>query len=506
MSIRLKSYRGAIEDIPSGAKSELDFITGQLVGSTKRGMDTISYGITLVGAADRVVEAGSDDRDIVLTAHGFQEGYAIRFKTGSMDEIGQLIMIKEVIDANTFRLDGNLSADAAPGDTFDVFIWTPQRLDATGASLASIIAPPIEFVYDGVATQVEEDTVTPANNRPLPVKLTSVTGDINITAGDLNVQLSHTGASFDSIRIGDGTETANVNASNELQVADDTARTSLSNIEGQLPATLGQKASAASLAVVIASDQSALNINNISGTISLPTGAATEAKQDSAITLLTSLDGKDYATETTLAALNAKFNSLGQKASAASAPVVLSTEQQALIDAIKTAVETIDNAVNGSNQLDVALADLGGAATEATLASIDGKDFATETTLAAMSAKLPATLGQKAKAASLAVTLASDEDPISAVVAAPDGNSAGSANVSTLGTLTAPANSVEVLLQADVANDDTIRLGLQGSDPTTSTGWELLPGASIVLKTSQNVKHIAVTGTQKLNYFWLTRS
>lgn len=39
-------------------------------------------------------------------------------------------------------------------------------------------------------------------------------------------------------------------------------------------------------------------------------------------------------------------------------------------------------------------------------------DAATETTLAAASAKLPATLGQKTKAASLAVTLASDEDNV----------------------------------------------------------------------------------------------
>ena len=40
------------------------------------------------------------------------------------------------------------------------------------------------------------------------------------------------------------------------------------------------------------------------------------------------------ATEATLALLNAKFNSLGQKASASSAPVVLSTEQEVILDGI----------------------------------------------------------------------------------------------------------------------------------------------------------------------------
>lgn len=51
------------------------------------------------------------------------------------------------------------------------------------------------------------------------------------------------------------------------------------------------------------------NINNITGTISLPTGAATE---------------------TTLAALNAKFNSLGQKTMANSAPVVIASDQSSI--------------------------------------------------------------------------------------------------------------------------------------------------------------------------------
>lgn len=44
--------------------------------------------------------------------------------------------------------------------------------------------------------------------------------------------------------------------------------------------------------------------------------------------------------------------------------------------------------------------------------SVTSTTLALETTASAMSAKLPATLGQKAKASSLAVTLASDEDTL----------------------------------------------------------------------------------------------
>jgi len=73
--------------------------------------------------------------------------------------------------------------------------------------------------------------------------------------------------------------------------------------------------------------------------------------------------------------LNTKLNTLGQKASADSAPVVLSTEQEAILEAIKVAVQNLDM-------------DVDGIATEATLAALllafNNEDFATQTTLASL--------------------------------------------------------------------------------------------------------------------------
>jgi hypothetical protein len=57
--------------------------------------------------------------------------------------------------------------------------------------------------------------------------------------------------------------------------------------------------------------------------------------------ILTSINA-NVATEATLAAVNAKLNSLGQKTSAGSVPVVLSSEQEAFIDGIETLLATID--------------------------------------------------------------------------------------------------------------------------------------------------------------------
>lgn len=98
--------------------------------------------------------------------------------------------------------------------------------EAIDINIAGFDAPidvnfgPMEFILDGSPVTVLEDTVTPANNRPLPVKLTSVSGPINITAGDLNVQLTHTGATPDSTQIGDGTEIVNITPNNDMQVVD----------------------------------------------------------------------------------------------------------------------------------------------------------------------------------------------------------------------------------------------------------------------------------------------
>lgn len=207
--------------------------------------------------------------------------------------------------------------------------------------------------------------------------------------------------------------------------------TTLSAINAKL-GTLGQKTMANSAPVVIASDQSAIpvsqsgtwNINNISGTISLPTGAATEATLSAlnvkfandygasagairvaaqignttgaasfgagttgAQTLrvvlptdqtsipaaqsgtwnITNITGTvslptGAATEATLSALSAKFNSLGQKTMANSAPVVIASDQSA-IPVSQSGTWNINN-IAGTISLPT------GAATEASLAKL----------------------------------------------------------------------------------------------------------------------------------------
>lgn len=200
---------------------------------------------------------------------------------------------------------------------------------------------------------------------------------------------------------------------------------------------LGQQNMAASIPVALASNQSAIpvsqsgawtigatqsgtwNIGNITGTVSLPTGAATEATLSNLNSKLLPLNadfdtgaGTDTrsafgillpasggavlggtstnplridptgtttqpisaaslplptgaATETTLSGLSAKFGSLGQKTMANSAPVVIASDQSA-IPASQSGTWNLNN-ISGTISLPT------GAATESTLGSIDGK-------------------------------------------------------------------------------------------------------------------------------------
>jgi hypothetical protein len=74
---------------------------------------------------------------------------------------------------------------------------------------------------------------------------------------------------------------------------------------------------------------------------SIDTNVSDVATETTLSALSTWITG-NAATEVTLSALNAKFNTLGQKLSAASAPVVLSTEQEAILASIDAAVSALD--------------------------------------------------------------------------------------------------------------------------------------------------------------------
>lgn len=282
---------------------------------------------------------------ITAAAHSARAGDLVRITSGAASGVEFRVF---ATDTNTITLEAdNPTLAPSASDTFAILRPITQTLSSTGGVTAENT-----FIRDGASQVVTEDTVTPANNRPLPVKLTDFSGDMVLNASNLNleVQTSHVGANADSLRIGDGTETVNVNASNEMQVADDTARTSLSTIAGdttsldaKLPSQ-GAALTAASTPVNIASDQT---VPVSAASLPLPTGAATEA------TLATiDTDTGVIAGDTT--SIDGKTPSLGAAVIASSVPVNIASDQTVPVSASSLPLPS-------------------GAATEATLSTLNAK-------------------------------------------------------------------------------------------------------------------------------------
>lgn len=216
--------------------------------------------------------------------------------------------------------------------------------------------------------------------------------------------------------------------------------------------TLGSKTSSASLPVVVASDQGAIpvsqsgtwNLNNISGTISLPTGAATSANQTGGTQKTQIVDGSGNVIGSTANALNVNLSSstptlsqnltevggaaiaLGQTTMSASLPVAFASNQSTLpISAASLPLPT-------------------GASTSANQSTIISD-------ITAIGTQLPATLGQKVSASSLAVVIASDQSAIP-VSSSTSGTIIGNAPIQNAYTSTNITTSAYVQLVASTSN------------------------------------------------------
>ena len=221
---------------------------------------------------------------------------------------------------------------------------------ASGASSALTLRV---VVSDDSTISIEEDKdygVVGANTIRTAAQIGNATGAADFGSGADSAQTLRV---TPSTRSETATTPLAVRLSDGAAFYDGATETTAQAISGQLPATLGQKAGANSLAVVVASDQTAIpasqsgtwNITNITGTVSLPTGAATESS-------LVAMSGKLPVT-------------LGQKLSVDSLSVTIASDQTD-IDVAQAGTWDITN-ITGTVSLPT------GAATESTLAQIDGK-------------------------------------------------------------------------------------------------------------------------------------
>ena len=200
------------------------------------------------------------------------------------------------------------------------FIW-PIAPVTVGSS-------PIQFSLDGVDTEVSEDTGTPADSTPLPVKVLDGSGveadfateatlqDVLADTDELAAAIQSEGAAKTSVAIAiAGVDQGSV------------VRGILTDAAGRLDIIVNQSA--------------------------LPDGAATEAKQDDEIAELQTLNSTDFATETTLAAVLADTATMDASlASIAAEDFATETTLVALnakVTAVNTGAVTISAALPAGN-------------------------------------------------------------------------------------------------------------------------------------------------------------
>lgn len=209
----------------------------------------------------------------------------------------------------------------------------------------------------------------------------------------------------------------------------------------RMPASLGQKTKAASLPVVLASDQGVLDVTgstvSITGAVTVDAGTnlntsalATNATLIANGVLAGAVNETAASSDTNTSGLNGRLQriaqritsliallptSLGQKTVAASLAVVVASDQSAIpvsagtnLNTSALALETTQAAANV----------LTGAVTETAPASdtassgLNGRLQRIAQRLTSLIALLPASLGQKSMAAALAVTIADDQTSI----------------------------------------------------------------------------------------------
>lgn len=338
-----------------------EFVTVQPTYSDRNGLDSVQLGVFRLHVSPKTAtpNATYPTRIFTSAAHGGKVGDVVRFletATNPAFESG----IQSVPDANTIILNSETPLPILGTDTFYILRYVTPRYDDTGATVATLTQGPITFVLDGVDTEVSQDTAVPANSIPLPVVI-------------LNP---------------DGTEATPATAANQttmitsLQLLDDVVGTDGAASPTKGNAIGGTDGTNFQIMKVDTSGRPDVTVNSSA----LPTGAATEAKQDDTITAVNQVDNSVNIVDTSVNTLLKPGDTLAKVAEV-------------------TSVNSIANALpTGTNSIGQVTANAG--------TNLNTSALNLEATQAAMSAKLPATLGQKAMTDSMAVVLASDQSSI----------------------------------------------------------------------------------------------
>jgi len=384
--------------------------TVQKIGNSRAAMDVIHKGYYIlnpVPSIKYIVEAGSTDNLVKLTAHGFKPGDLFRIGVTTNPILEFEITIDEIVDANSFKLAGYLSANLTAGDTFDCLRPVSERFAADGSTLASIATPAVSYnrKAGGITTQtsVLEDLDTPANSRAMPVVLHGVdAASITITSNDLNIASSHVN---DSIRLGDGTTLTGVTANNELKVKDIDAQTNFGLIADSVATTDTGSFSLIALTKKLNQSLTAMltKLSDRSQKTQLTNGTNDVTVKDIANQIVSG----DYGL-----VVNAAIHGLTTAGGGAYVDVKVTPSGAVTVESTSNGLALASESTQVANGVLIGPVTETAPATDTASSGLNGRLQRIAQRLTSMIALLPAALGQGTMAQSLRVVLASDQSTI----------------------------------------------------------------------------------------------
>jgi hypothetical protein len=399
-----------------------DFVTVQPTSSDRFGLDSVQLGLFRIHPTPKTATpvAAEPKRIITSTAHGASKGDVVRFLDTAVNANFEAAILT-VPDANTIILASETPLNIIGTDTFYILRYVTPRYDVTGATISTVVQGPVSFNLNAVPTEVSLDTSTPSNSIPLPIINLNPDGTkvTPATAANQTAQSTLIGAVTETAP---GTDTASSGLNGRLQ----RVAQRITSLIGLLPTALGSTTSANSLAVTQSTEDIARQ------GILTETPPATD-------TASSGQNGRLQRIAQRLTTLIGLFpTALGSQAAASSLGVALSSEdvaRQGIITETAPATDTASSGINGRLQR-------------------------IAQRLTSLIALLPASLGQKAMAASLAVTVASDQTSIPVSIS----DVAASSTITTQNLVpagTATANSA--ILSGQLNGQSTINIQVTGA-------------------------------------------
>jgi len=410
-------------------------------------------------------------KNVTATANGSNIGLDVNIASGSL-----------TVTESAVAADGSaLPAQTKVVSGYDGSVVQVLKTDNTGSlqvDVESSTLPSGAATSANQATEITHLDDIAAQTQDLPTTQSSIDGHLDVIEDDttsidgkLNANYgAATGAVRTASQVGNASGVADFNAGN---------------------------ASAQTLRTVIATDQSAIpasqsgtwNINDISGTISLPSGAATAARQDTGNTSLSNIDTDTSAINSDTTAINGKINSNYGAASGAirvasqignASAVADFNAGNASAQTLRTVIATDQSAIPASQSGTWSVRTLDGSGNSLTSAS------------AGSTRPLDVSVRDSSGALVSPVTFGTS-------------GSQSNATVSTVITLTAPANAMGFLLTNLDTSTANIRWAV-GATATASVGTQLQPGRDTgFIPAGANISVCAESGTQNYSVQWVVK-